>query len=468
MINISKKNIPTAPGVYFFKNIRRQIIYIGKAKNLKSRIFSYFRKSAKLPPGKQIMIKEAKKIDFITAKSEIAALILEANLIKKHQPKYNIELKDDKSFLYIMIDLEPALPLVKLIRKKDMEILRNWEIQKLGNSKLKDENHKPKQTEKLYNRRQNNKKLFFGPYTSAKAVKIVLKYLKQIFPYKTNIKPQKKPCLAYYFKKCAQPCLHIKLTGADYQKIKKEYKKIAQNIILFLQGKFQKIDKNLLNLINKHSLNKNFEQAAVYRDIFKAWQNMMKHKNIISDLTDEYSTSPDTDKLKYLKKILNLKNIPYRLEAYDVSNIQGKYAVGALVVFENGQPEKSGYRRFKIKTVRQISDVDMLAEIIARRFKKHNTEMPDFILLDGGRPQLNTIIKTLQKINPQILAKVDIAALAKKEEMLYLWPKQKNQISLKPDFNLLIQARNEAHRFAIAYYRLKHSQKTIQQRKQPG
>ena len=450
------------------------IIYVGKAKILKNRVRQYFQSSKNHSSKVKSMVKNIDKFEYIITDSELEALILECNLIKKYKPKYNVLLRDDKTYPYIKVTTNEDFPRVLKVRKV-----------------IKD------------------KAKYFGPYTNTTAVNDTLDIIKNIYPIRTcnidierAIKTNMRPCLNLHIKRCVGPC-----TG---NVTKEEYNKMIEEIILFLSGKEEKLIDILKEKMNKCAMDFNFEEAAIYRDKIKSLEDMMEKQKIdtsTSDLNqdviamarahdeacvqvffvrngkivgrehfilegvmdstresilgsfvkqfymeqeyvpkeiiieDEIEDSfilsewlsskkgqkvtirvpqkgekksliemvrknaieylekfSDMNKRKYeksigaleeLKQILNLDNIPKRIESFDISNIQGVDSIGSMVVFTNGKKDKKEYRRYKIKTVIGPNDYDSMAEIVERRLKYG--DFPDLMLLDGGKGQVSAV-----------------------------------------------------------------------------
>ncbi len=416
--------LPKKPGVYIFRDFKNHVIYVGKAKDLKKRVSSYFRERNNLAPDKKQMLAKIKKIEHIVVIDETEALFLEYSLIKKYRPDYNIIGRDDKSHAYIALTRE-EFPLIFILREKE----------------------KDKFSGKL-----------FGPYLSSFAAKQTLKILRKIFPYRSCKNLPKKTCLFYHIELCPAPCVH---------KIKKEdYQEIIKSIQEFLRGKHKKITRESKKRMLESSQEQNYEKATFYRNRLFALEKIqaMSKKSIKEFLQNiqggKLNLYQETLGAK-LKGDLKLLGIPYRIEAYDVSNIQGKQATGSMIVFYNGKPSKSDYRRFKIKTVKGANDVAMIQEILERRFRKQREgwPKPDLIVIDGGKAQLNTALKAIKKYN----LKIPVRALAKKLEEIY-FPKKKKAITLPDDSRslmLLKQIRDEAHRFAISYHRKLRKKATI-------
>jgi excinuclease ABC subunit C len=517
--------LPAKPGVYLFKDKKEHILYIGKAKLLHSRVRSYFTANANLDPAKKIMVSKIINIETIICDTENEALVLEANLIQKHQPPYNIILRDDKYYLFIKITTNEELPRVFLVR-----------------------------------RIKNDKARYFGPYSSSHSVRSTLRLLRRLFPHKEEKESPRE-----------QVFPHPLFTSST--KNAPAYNFNIQNIIHFLQGNRQQIINTLKKGMKQASKEKSFERAAIFRDQIQAIERLegsqkvylprkqsfdcislasnnnksatnvfsirngkllnkntflLKHtpsdtkQNILKRFILQYysvaqdipktillplnlknsktissyirSTNPptfftpkrgikkqlinmgelnakqllDQETIKWktkhelkkasieLARTLNISSKSFkRIETYDISNIQGKLATGSMVVFNDGQPEKSQYRKFRIKTKNTPDDYLMLQEVLRRRFAKNKHKdwhKPDLIIIDGGKGQLSATNKILNELHLNI----PIASLAKKQEELYI-PNQKKPIRLPFDSTalyLLQNMRNEAHRFAISYHRL--------------
>jgi len=396
-------NLPLTPGVYLFKDKRGRILYIGKASNLRNRVKSYF-KGPLLETRLNIMVEKIKKIDRILCDSEIEALVLESELIRRYKPKYNIEWKDDKNFLYIMITKE-QFPRVEEVR--------------------------PPLTEKAQ---------YFGPFTDASAVKNTLKTLRRIFPYRSCRRMPTKACLHYFIKRCPSPCIG-EISEKDYQKL-------IKNLIKILSGKKNLVIKQMGKEMKIESVKHKFEKAAVLRDRIA---NLKKINQTIIFDEASYKRIKSDEALSGLSRLLDLKSLPRRIEAYDVSNISGLSATGSMIVFEDGLPQKKEYKRFKIKSVSGIDDYKMIKEILERRFKQ-NWISPDLVIIDGGKGQLSTAKNVLAKNKLSI----PVIGLAKREEEIVIKKGRSFQIIRLPKTSKILQLlqriRDEAHRFAISYH----------------
>jgi excinuclease ABC subunit C len=553
LINEQLKQLPANPGVYLMKDAAGKIIYVGKAGNLSNRVRSYFQPSAKLPPKTQQQVAEANELEFFITNSEYEALILENNLIKRYRPFFNIRLKDDKGYPYIRIDLKEDWPTVTYTKSMREDGAR-----------------------------------YFGPFTSSWSVKQTLKILESIFRFRTCSKPitgaDKRPCLKYHLGHCLAPC-----TGAVS---KKEYQEAITQIVLFLEGKRDKIIREFEQQMRTAAEALDFERAAQLRDRIGAIKNVIEGQKIAAKVSgDEDAVAFVTDKdqayvqvffvrggkligresfvltganaeepkeimtsfvkqyyasatdippllllqypiddkdairdwlkqkrngvvaisvprqgskkelvqiviqnagqglkqmkvkqfaapavmesaLREIQEKLGLPRLPERMECYDISNIQGKEAVGSMVVFENGRAKPAHYRRFRIKTVLQANDYAMLQEVLGRRFKRmavspsesDNNEtwgiLPDLVLIDGGKGQLHAAQTAMQETGAGGLA---LASLAKENEEIFI-PGRSTSIVLprnSPGLQLLQRLRDEAHRFAVTYFTKVHKKKTF-------
>ena len=528
MKNLKNTNIPNSPGVYQFVNKEKKILYVGKSKNLKKRVKSYFQKEQ----NKKIsnMIKETKKIDFIISESEHDALLLENNLIKENKPKYNILLRDDKTYPYIAISKD-RFP-------------------------------------KVYSTRKINhiKEEVYGPYTNVKSMRSILKLIKNLYKIrnckyvlsKNNIKNKKfKVCLEYHLGNCKGPCENLQKED--------EYLNDINEIRNILKGKTIELANSLKNEMVNYSKDLKYEKAQEIKDkIFEIesftsksivvnfkvnnidvfgvldddnyyYINFMKVNNgmiigsetlkvkkklnfnyneigqILIDLKLKYGSIKNDvisniklkniipeniisnvpkagDKKKLidmslknvlfykknlynekkerkikklsvlvdLKNKLNLKKIPFHIECFDVSNIQGKNTVASMVLFNDGYPNKKKYRKFKINSVDKPDDFESMREVVERRYSrliKEKKDLPDLIIIDGGKGQLSASCEILKKLD--VYNKINIIGIAKKLEEIY-FPNDSVPILLgkkSEQLKLIQNIRNEAHRFAINYHK---------------
>ena len=425
VIQAIKKNIrklQKSPGVYEFRDKQGKILYIGKATSLKDRVGSYFLKNAHLDrPNIEPMVLQVADIKIHETDSVLEALILESNLIKKHQPKYNVMAKDDKSFSYAVITKED-FPRVLILRETDLEkVVGVGHLQKI-----------------------------FGPYTSKKQLEIALKLIRKIFPYHSAKRATGQCCFDHQIGRCPGP-----YAGAISQK---DYLKNIHGIEMILQGKKKKLLTELQKQMREYSKKNEFEKAAEARNRIFAL-NHIRDVALISE--KEIPLSPplrkgETDSLPFVKGELERD---LRIEAYDISNIGGDYATGSMVVFLGNKPDKSQYRKFKIKTISGIDDVGMMKEILIRRFN-NNWLKPDLIILDGGKGHLNMAQQIFKALNLEIpiiaVAKGPTRKISNFQFLISKQiPKSKAQ-KMKNIFDnkdLLANITSEAHRFAINYHK---------------
>ncbi len=545
------KSLPHKPGVYLMLDSKNKIIYIGKAKDLKNRVSSYFINSPHDPKTLALVSKIA-DIQFFVTKNEIEALILEDTLIKKHQPRYNILLKDDKRYPFLKLTIQEDYPRLIITRE-----------------------------------RKNDNNIYFGPFTSVKPLRESYRLIHKIFPIRKcrkNLKIKSKTppyfppvgnyCLYYQIKQCLAPC--------QGNISPEEYKSIVENVLLFLKGKNKQLIDELTKEMNQAAENLQFEKAALIRDRIKAIEKIMEKQRVVSSrfeskdvivtaskdgfinftvifvregkitgktnfiqtqkfhqeqpefilsefLREYYSSAsflpeeilienqiedmnlieewikrkfnikikikvPEDQQekdiiqiakencemelatylldiktrdikksLRLLKEKLGLKKIPEVIEGFDISNIGGEFAVGSMVKFINGEPVKSEYRKFKIKTVEGIDDYSMMKEIVYRRYKRlmeENKRLPELILIDGGKGHLSSAIEGLREAG---IRNIPIISLAKKEELIFK-PGESGPLKLSrrsPALKLLQNIRDEAHRFAIQYHRSLRDKKLL-------
>ena len=533
--------MPDSPGVYLMRDAEGNILYVGKAAKLRQRVRSYFGVGQKLTPKLRRMISRVADLDFLVTASEPEAIILELNLIKRHRPRYNVRLKDDKTFPYLKVSLNEEWPRVYVTRRMEEDGGR-----------------------------------YFGPFASAWSVRQTLKALKGIFSFRSctrNITgADPRACLEYHINRCVAPCIGMVDRG--------EYAEVIKQVILFLEGKLGTVVRKLEQRMNKAAEELDFEKAAILRDQVQAIHRVVAGQKIAATVRGEqdiiafaqdrdqasvqvffvrggkligresfvlhgtqheeptqimtnfikqfYSSSPHIPPLLLLqhavddiavvrewlqsrrrgqvdiqvpsrgkrkqlvdivaenarrgleqliiKKLsaprvleaalaeigreLRLPGVPSRMEGYDISNIQGKAAVGSMVVFENGRPKPSHYRRFKIRTVSGADDYAMMQEVLRRRFKHLGSDasspdswaiLPDLVLIDGGKGQLNAALSVMQEMGA---GPVPAAGLAKENEEIFI-PGAAKPVVLprsSPGLQLLQRLRDEAHRFALGYH----------------
>lgn len=391
------KSLPQKPGVYLFKDKFGAIIYIGKARSLRRRVASYFKKSPELKTS--ILIGKLSKIDYIVTGSELDALVLENELIKKYKPRYNVALRDDKAYPFLKLTVNEEWPRLFLARKKEKDGA-----------------------------------LYFGRFQGS-MVREVIRLAKKFFPIRwckeSPLRKREQPCLYYRIGSCAGPCIG-RIKPEDYQNL-------VHGIRLLLRGKTGAAVAKLKEEMQKAAAEHAFERAAFLRDRIRLLEKMFEGKK-------GFGCAPAPLRLP-----------SRRIEAFDISNIQGSNIVGAMVAFVGGAPLKRDYRRFKIQSVAgKPNDVRAIYEVVKRRYAgslAKKMELPDLIMVDGGLGQVNAGQRALEeaKVNRPIIG------LAKKEELLYS-PGKKNPLRLprhSPELQLFQRVRDEAHRFAVNYHREK-------------
>jgi excinuclease ABC subunit C len=394
-----KKSLPDSPGVYLMKNKKGEIIYVGKATSLKKRVSSYFHKAHDSRLEK--LVSEIASIDFKYADSILEATILEAGLIKKIQPKFNVKEKSDKSWTYLAIS-KNEFPKLLLIRGLELKT-----------------EYQPSDFLEV-----------FGPFTSKKNLETILNIVRKIFPW-SNCEPNaKKPCFYFQIGRCPGICVG-KISSF-------EYKKIINNIRLLFRGQKPALLKKLKKEMNLLSRREKFEEAASLRNKIKK----LEHIEDVALLESE-------DFSDFSKK----ENKFSRLEGYDISNISGTSAVGSMVVFEDLKPAKNEYRKFKICSLNQINDTGMISEILSRRFN-NSWPYPDLILIDGGLGQVNAAKKVLSglKINIPVIG-IAKGKNRKNNRLVFGFSEKKLVSEVSALKKTLILLRDEAHRFAVSYHR---------------
>jgi excinuclease ABC subunit C len=534
--------IPQAPGVYIMKGRLGEMLYIGKARVLADRVRSYFQRGAQLTPKIRSMVDQVEEVETILTGSDLEALILENNLVKKHRPKYNVVLRDDKNYPLLRLPIKDDYPRLEIVRR----------IRKDG-------------------------ALYFGPYVPAGALREMLRTLRRIFPLPNcTIEidgTAERPCIEFEIKRCLAPC-----TG---NQSKEGYREMIGQVRMFLEGKGTDLIRDLKRRMEEAAEALRFEEAARLRDQISKVERALERQRITSatDLSDQdvialarageaadiqilfirggmlvgrkdfylegvreeedselvgsflqqfYNKevvipkeivvpSPPEEpevierwlserrseqvqresavhliapsrgrdsqllRLAYenaeaalknhlqekeegdgtllaLKGLLGLSKLPQRIEAFDISNIMGNQAVGSLVVFEGGEPKKSDYRRFKIRTIEGANDFGMIAEVLFRRYAglKEEEPLPDLILIDGGKGQLSAAGEALERLGLGEIERIGLAkARGEKWERIF-FPDRNDELPLPPASaatHLLQRVRDEAHRFAVTYHR---------------
>ena len=423
--------LPKSPGVYFHKDVRGEIIYVGKAAVLRNRVRQYFQKSRGRDPKTEALVMEITDIDWMCVDSELEALFLEAEMIRRYLPRYNIMLRDDKALSYIRIDYDSDYPTVITSRRPLDDGAR-----------------------------------YFGPYSSTYAVRQSLKLLRRIFPFATRRIPgQKRATLHYHLG--LDPGLEEGKTSLE------DYRANLRKLIAIIQGKRKTIIKELERDMKRASKASEFEQAAKLRNQIFALQGLDKQV-IFSD--KEFLDISKDHALAELVDLLSLSAFPRRIEGYDISHMQGSDVVASMVVFTNGVSDKAQYRKFKTK-VNQNNDFYNMNETLKRRLSERNRSswgLPDLVLIDGGKGQLDAAIKARDEMGCE---KIPFIGLAKREEQLVI-ENNKSRITLNmsslhqlggfstesQDFTLvnlphntnlvklLQRIRDESHRFAVSYH----------------
>ena len=402
--------IPNKIGVYIFKDKKNNVLYVGKAVDLKERIKQHL---ASKNPKIQELIKETENIEIIELNSEAEALLKESDLIKKFDPPFNQLLRDDTQYFYVGFTKE-IFPKVFIT-------------------------HQP----------QKYKAEFLGPFTEGSALRKILNIIRKEIPFCTCLKPHKSTCLNSNLGLCYGWCCKLGEKGDE-----KIYKKNIQKIKEILKGDLKKIKKKLLNELKKLVEKDEIEKAFKIQKQIIAINKILNQSNLIKPIDSEIEKINKIKILKDLQNLLDLEKFPSLIEVYDISHYSGAYKVGIRILLRNGEYDKSGLRKFKIKTVLKPDDPRMIYEVLKRRLKHLEWELPDIILVDGGKIQLKFALKALYE--NKLEKKIKIIALAKPKGLLY-YNINKPPISLEVlPYNLrsfIILADKLAHRAAIKYHR---------------
>ncbi len=403
--------LPDRPGVYLFKDVDGQILYVGKAVSLRKRVSSYFQPSRPLTDKLLRLIQQTNDLEWILTGSEAEALLYEASLIKEHQPKYNVSFRDDKSYPSLKITVEEEFPRLFIGRGTHESGIKA-----------------------------------IGPFTNAKLLRQAVGAIRRVIPFRTCRTLPKRACLDYHLKLCPAPC-EGKISPAAYRE------NLSQ-VFRLMEGKKEEVLEDLKGKMNEASQTRRYEEAARFRDqVAGLLQLTVRPRRLIP-----------AEALDDLRSIFKLPRLPQRIEGFDVSNLFGRQAVGSMVTFVDGVPFKDGYRRFKIRGVHGIDDYAMMKEIVRRRYepltvpgtvlkKVPGTEKrPDLVVIDGSKGHLNAALEVFREL------KLDLPAvgIAKEFEQLFL-PGHEEPIVLPPQskaLQLIQRLRDEAHRFAIGYHRL--------------
>jgi len=445
MAKISKKTLegireavrgfPSGPGLYFMKDANEKVLYVGKAKNLRSRVSSYFQPGANLAEsrGPRIveMINKTAAIEYLQTESEVDAILQEARLIKDIHPPYNSDLKDAKTFPYLEITTRQEFPGVYITRNP-----------------------------------QDSKSRLFGPFTNVKDLRAVMGVLQKIYRFRTckleiRTKDDKRrffrPCLLYSIKQCTAPC--------GDRVSKDDYKQQIKDLAKFLQSKRSTVLRQLKKQMETASADQDFEAAAMYRDRVRLIKNLDKRGTVEGNVQPEVFAADPTEALTKLQAILKSSQPIRIIEGFDIAHLAGSDTVGSMVQFIDGRPFKNGYRRFKIKTVKGVDDYACLKEVVARRYKRAMAGQelwPDLVLIDGGVGQLHAVEEVFAEMDAPIPR---LASIAKKEEIIFIHGQDK---PLKLPANSAVRklfqyVRDESHRFAQHYHHILRSKRVLEQ-----
>ena len=416
------RTFPQTPGVYLMKDSKGRVIYVGKAKNLRSRAGSYFQKTAELEPRIAGWVHEIADIDYMDCESEVDALLVESRLIKDIQPAHNKELKDDKSFPYLQITTHEDFPRVELTRTPAHKAV------------------------KLY-----------GPFPSAGALRGAIQVLQRIFKFRTcslDIEEDDerwrwfRPCLLASIKQCTAPC-NLRIT-------KQDYKKDIRRLQMFLEGNKTRLLKQLENEMLEASKALRFEEAGKIRDELQMLRSLEDRGELDTHAQPEVFYIDPKKGLAGLRQVLRLKEVPRTIEGIDIAHLQGGQTVASLVQFIDGLPFKPGYRRYKIREVKGIDDFRSINEVVARRFSRMYDQQevfPDVLLIDGGKGQLSAAMAAFEALD---IPPPTVISLAKKEEEIFR-PGNPEPLRLSRNsfaLRLLQYVRDESHRFAQHYHHI--------------
>lgn len=416
------REFPRSPGVYLMKDVAGRVIYIGKAKNLRSRAGSYFLKAAAEDSRTRDLVTEIADIDFLPTDSEVDAVLTEARLIKDVQPKFNRDLKDDKSFPYLEIHTREDFPRVEFTRKPS------------------------DRGTKLY-----------GPFPSAGSLRGAIQVLQRIFKFRTcgldideNDERWKwfRPCLLASIQQCSAPC-NLRIS-------KEAYKRDVQRLKMFLDGDKSKLIEEMRKEMAVFAAERRYEVAAQLRDEIKLLETLDQRGDLDEHAQPEVFFIDPKKGLASLKKILKLEHTPRRIEGVDIAHLQGDETVASLVQFIDGLPFKPGYKRFRIRTVEGVDDFASIHEVVGRRFQRLTDDgaaFPDLLLVDGGKGQLGAALAAFQQLGIEPPAMI---SLAKREEEIFLVGESEPLRLSRHSYalRLLQYVRDEAHRFAQHYHHL--------------
>lgn len=427
------KKIPQTIGVYQFLK-GREILYIGKAVNLKARLASHLQ-NARLDPKEEALIAGAKSVKITSVPSEFQALLLEARLIQKHQPRYNRRAKDNKSPLYIHVTTD-EYPKVLTIRGQDLAEAKGQ---------------------------------FFGPFQSTVVVRDLIREIRKVVPFCTRARLGKTPCFHSKIGQC-DPCPNVVASNKSQvarAELKRKYRKNIRQVIRILKGQIEPVTQDLQKQLQTLSTAQKYEEALVVRNRLMRFERLLTQTLGVRD--EEPAATNPKEALTRLQDLLsrfyptNLDGLK-RIEAYDISNFQGDQATASMVVLTEGQVDKSQYRKFKIKVgenksaIRNLGDTGMLAQVVARRF--HNPwPRPDLIVVDGGKPQVRAVRSTLSENQG-----IPVMGIAKAPDRLVVGTQDLSTLRLPvsdPGFNLIRLIRDESHRFSRKYHLFLRQEKLL-------
>jgi excinuclease ABC subunit C len=416
------KQFPTTPGVYLMKDKEGRVLYVGKARNLRSRAGHYFSKAAADDRRTCDLVKLIADIDFLAADTEVDALLLEARLVKGIQPRFNVDLKDDKSFPYLQIRMREPFPRVEFTRTP----------------------------------RRKGVKLY-GPFTSAKSLRAAIQVLQRIFKYRTctlDIDPEDqrwrwfRPCILHSIHQCTAPC--------NFRVTKEEYRRQIRALRLVLEGKKAKLLKEMDEAMQQASAALEFEKAARLRDEMDALKKLELRGEVDRDVQPEVFQIEPKKGLIGLRKVLGLSQTPRSIEGMDIAHLGGDETVASLVTFLDGLPFKPGYRRYRIRSVEGTDDFASIREVVTRRYRRmaqDESVFPDILLIDGGKGQLNAALEAFRFVGVEPPC---LISLAKRDEEIYC-PGDAEPLRLSRHaaaLRLLQYVRDEAHRFAQHYHHI--------------
>jgi excinuclease ABC subunit C len=416
------KQFPTTPGVYLMKDGRGRVIYVGKAKNLRNRASHYFTKAAAEDARTSDLVKLIEDIDFLAADSEVDALLLEARLVKDVQPRFNVDLKDDKTFPYLQIRIREDFPRVEFTRTPRRRGVR-----------------------------------LYGPFTSAKTLRQAIQVLQRLFQFRTcsldiNADDPRwrwfRPCLLHSIRQCTAPC--------NFRVTKEDYRKQIRKLRMVMEGKKDRLLREMEQEMQEASTALQFEKAARIRDDIAALQKLGQRGDVDRDVQPEVFPIDPKKGLAGLRKVLGLEKTPRTIEGVDIAHLGGNETVASLVHFIDGLPFKPGYRRFRIRSVHGIDDFASIREVVTRRFRRLNREegvFPDILLIDGGKGQLNAALEAFRFLG---IEPPTLLSLAKRDEEIFR-PGDSDPLQLSRHaaaLRLLQYVRDEAHRFAQHYHHI--------------